>query len=555
MRAAIYFSSEGYVMDSPKLMGRQAAGHGFLRAAVSGRGQEPVWAYANNRASAAPFADLVKSMDSSAKALWCPPDRLDILAQIGCLYLPGPGLGAAANLRLRASPGAYSLCGVTHTTASHAAMASLTELLTAPVMPWDAVVCTSTAVHQTVSELLSQQMDFLRWRFGAPSKPWTLPQLPVIPLGVHSLDYQITATEKLQARASLGIAPDAVVFLFVGRLSFHAKAHPHAMFKGLQQVAHKTKQAVVLLQSGWYANQSIKAAFDTGAQLACPDVSCVHTDGRDPKLLRQSWAAADVFISLSDNIQETFGLTPVEAMAAGLPVVVSDWDGYKDTVRDGFDGFRIPTFMPGKVHGNALIKAYESGEINYDMYCGLNAQVVSVDMHILVEKLSLLAQDAALRTRMGEAARTRAYEVFDWSVVYGQYQTLWTDLTKMRQAATDNPDWLNVLRQAPPEAAAWSNPMQAFGHYPTHTVDAKTWVSPVDGVQPEVDVALWFSHGLYSATAARWVTPADATNLLQRLTYPMEVQTLAEQAGMSLSAAELAVSALAKMNLLRLRVA
>jgi len=25
---------------------------------------------------------------------------------------------------------------------------------------------------------------------------------------------------------------------------------------------------------------------------------------------------------------ETFGLTPIEAMAAGLPCLVSDWDGY-----------------------------------------------------------------------------------------------------------------------------------------------------------------------------------------------------------------------------------
>jgi glycogen synthase len=49
---------------------------------------------------------------------------------------------------------------------------------------------------------------------------------------------------------------------------------------------------------------------------------------------------------MSDNIQETFGLTPLEAMAAGLPVIVGDWDGYKDTVRDGVDGFRIPSLMP-----------------------------------------------------------------------------------------------------------------------------------------------------------------------------------------------------------------
>ena len=53
-----------------------------------------------------------------------------------------------------------------------------------------------------------------------------------------------------------------------------------------------------------------------------------------------------MFCSLSDNIQETFGIVPIEAMAAGLPVVVSDWDGYKDTVRHGVDGFRISTCMP-----------------------------------------------------------------------------------------------------------------------------------------------------------------------------------------------------------------
>ena len=52
------------------------------------------------------------------------------------------------------------------------------------------------------------------------------------------------------------------------------------------------------------------------------------------------------FLSLVDNPQETFGLAPVEAMAAGVPVVVSDWDGYRYTVSDGVEGFLIPTLAP-----------------------------------------------------------------------------------------------------------------------------------------------------------------------------------------------------------------
>ena len=61
---------------------------------------------------------------------------------------------------------------------------------------------------------------------------------------------------------------------------------------------------------------------------------------------RDLLAASDLFVSPVDNVQETFGLTPIEAMAAGLPSVVSDWDGYRDTVQHVEHGFRIPTLAP-----------------------------------------------------------------------------------------------------------------------------------------------------------------------------------------------------------------
>ena len=61
------------------------------------------------------------------------------------------------------------------------------------------------------------------------------------------------------------------------------------------------------------------------------------------QLKRQALTAADLAISLVDNSQETFGLAVAEAMASGLPVVASDWSGYRDLVRDGVDGFLIPS--------------------------------------------------------------------------------------------------------------------------------------------------------------------------------------------------------------------
>ncbi len=49
-----------------------------------------------------------------------------------------------------------------------------------------------------------------------------------------------------------------------------------------------------------------------------------------------------IFTSPIDNIQETFGLTPVEAMACGVPRLSSDWDGYRDTGLEK-QGFLIKT--------------------------------------------------------------------------------------------------------------------------------------------------------------------------------------------------------------------
>lgn len=500
---AIFFDAEGYSIDGPRLMGRQAAGNAFLRAAVAAAAQQeaaqPLYVCAPKRESAQLFANLVRQIDSRCKAEWVPADRVDLLAQVGTLYLPGPGLDAMARLRLHAGPAAYSVVGVTHTTASHRAMDAITGMLSAPVMPWDALICTSSAVAATVQVLLDAELEHLRWRFGSQLQA-TLPQLPVIPLGVHCADFELSETDRSAARQTLQIAADEIVVLYVGRLSFHAKAHPHAMYAGLQAAAKSSGKKITLIQCGWFGNKAIDASFADGAAQFCPEVRSLFIDGRDPALRRQCWAAADLFVSLSDNIQETFGLTPIEAMAAGLPVLVSDWDGYKDTVRDGIDGYRIPTWMPPAGTGADLARRYEAGIDTYDLYCGLTCQTAVLDWRALVERLLALVTDPALRQRMGAAGKARARQLFDWTVVYRQYQSLWGDLGRMREQAHVDPMQQGYLRGAPSLAPARGDPYSCFAHYPSATIAPTTLVD----LRPDASLASYrqlIEHGLFNYAA------------------------------------------------------
>jgi hypothetical protein len=184
-------------------------------------------------------------------------------------------------------------------------------------------------------------------------------------------------------------------------------------------------------------------------------------DGRVAANQVDAWAAADVFISLADNVQETFGLTPLEAMAAGLPCIVSDWNGYRDTVRDGVDGYRIPTVAPSAGAGLDLAQRYDDGVDSYDAYCGHTSQAVAVDGATLAQACARLVDDAGLRRQLGENGRRRVRAEFDWAVVFGRYRALWRELDERRRA---DAALVPALPVAVPDRL---DPFELFATYPT----------------------------------------------------------------------------------------
>ena len=68
-------------------------------------------------------------------------------------------------------------------------------------------------------------------------------------------------------------------------------------------------------------------------------------------------------------------------MASSLPVIVSDWDGYKSTVRDEIDGFRIKSSMLPAGFGEDLAFAHMMNDLNYDHYVGMSVQRVAIDIN------------------------------------------------------------------------------------------------------------------------------------------------------------------------------
>lgn len=431
---AIFYEGEAY-STAGKIMGRQAAGESFIAGVARTWPKGPMYAAGRSQPQALELGRQLRADGFSGQVRWTTlPDWQGVL-DVGALYYPAPPereLAAARNLSF---PAGFSLVGITHALSSTGVADRIADMLLPPFQPWDALICTSQAAKAFVSRMHDELRDYWREQTGATR--FTDIQLPVIPLGINVSNYARPVATYATARRALGIPGSTTVFLFAGRLSFHAKANPAPLYQALEKAARTTE--VACIEAGIFNNPQIREGFVEARKALAPSVRFIEVDGSQEPAYRQAWQAADVFVSLSDNIQETFGLTPVEAMAAGLPVLVSDWNGYRDTVRHGVDGYRIPTCTPppGTAAEGAI--RHSLGLDTYDRYIGATALATVVDPQLLEQAVLRLATDSALRTAMGSAGRARAEQEYDWPVVLRRYTELMTQLREVREKHASTP--------------------------------------------------------------------------------------------------------------------
>jgi glycosyltransferase involved in cell wall biosynthesis len=342
------------------------------------------------------------------------------------------------------------IVGVTHSLHSVALLPWLLVLLLSELQPHDAVMCTSAAGRRVLENIFSLLNNALECSLGA--RRTALLQLPVIPIGVRV--NSLPSADKQAARQYLSLSQDAVVLLYFGRFSATNKCDLAPLLLTFGRSLKSTN--IILILAGDDTQHKMAGALEKLAgELACGDRLHVFPN---PDYVQKQYlfSAADIFVSPSDNVQETFGITIAEAMTAGLPVVASDWNGYRELVVHGETGFLVPTYLP------RLQVTNEMAMSGIRLDDGTLAQTTVVDLAALERYLRLLIGNRELRATMGRSGRERALRCFDWKVIIKQYEELWNSLLEKGSSLKETTECSRYIHGF----ASYSY-LSVFGHYPT----------------------------------------------------------------------------------------
>lgn len=297
-------------------------------------------------------------------------------------------------------------------------------LLLGDVRACDSVVCTSPSGLAVVRATLDHLTEDLNRRgLALPYRG----RLDVVPLGVDVERFRpAEANAKDAARIKFGIPLDAFALLWVGRISSQDKADLVPLLAVLRAIGRERPAAHVhLLIAGTPRDVEAQILATETERLGIANHVIALGQVPDDNL-PTLYQAADVFVSPVDSTQEMFGISVIEAMASGLPVICSDWVGYRDSVVPGETGILVGTsrMVPdpaAELAADFAEWSLQGGEM-LDQW--VQAQSTTVDMDELARAVVDLYDHPDRRRQMGEAGRRRAIAEFAWP----QIVELWDDL-------------------------------------------------------------------------------------------------------------------------------
>ncbi len=285
----------------------------------------------------------------------------------------------------------------------------------------DAIVVTSAAGEAVVGEAFQQ----LRANYRLPEN-FVQPELVRIPLGTADLPAPAhIAALRRQKREALGLNADDVLLLYIGRISHSSKKDMLPLLRALSRAGREGTDLnrVRLVLAGWI-DSGDKIADHLAVFAGALGINLTVVPRPDNAARAALYAAADIFVSLVDNLQETFGITLLEAASYGLPVIASDFDGYRDLVIDGETGLLVPSLGPRRTEACDLL-AHFWNDSRFHLFF---AQESVVNVAQAARCLARLIAAPDLRRRMGCCGRERVAAGFTWSKLIPRYVRMWEQL-------------------------------------------------------------------------------------------------------------------------------
>ena len=155
--------------------------------------------------------------------------------------------------------------------------------------------------------------------------------IAVIPTGIDISHFQEHDSAKKDSfRKEYGIKADDVLFLFCGRIA--KEKDIGVLFDGLA----KCRKPFRFMIAG---DGPDRAEVEAKAK-EC-GIDAIFTGMLDRDRVRDAYNAADVFVSASRS--ETQGLTYIEALSSGLPLICRDDDVLDGVIYNGVNGYRFST--------------------------------------------------------------------------------------------------------------------------------------------------------------------------------------------------------------------
>lgn len=345
----------------------------------------------------------------------------------------------------------------THSQGQHGLGEKLAQLAGIPDAPHD-TVC---ALTPTFAEGLRRH--FTRWLTPGKEPPFST---RILPHSVDTTQFQpVDDSARAMARRTLGLPEEGVHATYFGRLTPNSKADLLPLIRCFHEVASQDLHLVIggVENIPGYVARLQKEALDLDLQKQIhflPELT--------PTLRHLPYAAADFFVFPGDTVQEAMANTLLEALASGLPLLISDWDGMKDVSVDGVTGFHVPTYwMPGLDRTSELSPALPQ----MTTYLML-AQSVWVDTAVMTQRLEELFANQELRDEMGRASRSRAEDLYSADSIWEQTTAIWRDA--LETARGESEASRNARRTSADQVGHPMPLLDLFEGYSTSTVDIQT---------------------------------------------------------------------------------